>query len=302
MPHSSSTLNSMDTDPSSQDPSQPFAADNTWITVEDHQWEKEVERDLLLMLQAWHASSEVESARQDGADNLDELLNIQSRYFRNPVYFPLAGNTEQNLGDALAAAAQLLLIECKTRIGKSEWAREALPERQKSHTTELDKTEPENRGGKNRKAQLATVDIALRSDAEKDRAKNIANSCHFLVASHLDQKQEASDGERTLQFTYYWNFVMEGPYHGGTIECQPADNLKAMGASFDEFKEYVMALVKAREARRTDIGRLETQLIVLALRNGVWHGYRANDANLTAALNAAIAKRLVNKRSNFGLR
>jgi hypothetical protein len=256
-------------------------------TLFDQRWEKEIERDLLLRLQSWYASSAVKAARAEYVTNPAELLAIQVRHFLIPVYFPLAGNTERDLGDALGATAtnQLLLIECKRRIDRAAWDREANLPRTVPSSTKPNAKVIQNEGGKGRAKQLEAVSKSM-GLGSPDTAQEIARNCHVLVAPTPRRALSALGGQ-TLCFTAYWDFVMGDGKDLPKIKRQPIDDLLKKGASFKDFRDYVIALVDARKAVGTDTRRLEDQVIVLASRSGVWHGFRTSHTVLLNALEAA---------------
>ena len=283
--HLRSPMNSM---PASQDEQQTEHQNEIVFEIVDRRWEKEIERDLMMQLQTWHADRAVAQDRESPDANADALLKVHSEHFLEPVYYPLAGNTEKALGDALAAASKLLLIECKLRIEVGEWAREAEPRREEPDLSNPGNPKIYNAGGKNRRAQLAVVSKELYEQSEPERARRIANSCHVLIAS---DPQHPHAGPNALHFTLYWDFVMGAGQELPKIDPQSITQLEEFGAEFEEFRVYALSLVAARNGTGTDTRRLEDQLIVLARRKNSWQGHRATDKQLEAALKAALILR-----------
>lgn len=270
--------------------------------IADYRWEKEIERDLMLLLQTWHADGSVEEDLEHPEATAGELLKLHSRYFQEPVYFPLAADTEQALGDALTKAAGLILVECKQCIEPSAWRREALPAWKTPDPSDPTKEITSNKGGKNRWAQLGAVSLeldnelpfdlkllkqALDTDFERP-SRRIADECHVLVGA---APKHPGPGPAALRFTPYWSFMVDAGNPGAILGLEEMSLLKEKGSRFGDFRSYVLALIAARRSSGTDSRRLEDQLIVLAFRGRTWSGYRATDSMLEKALNAALEKR-----------
>lgn len=254
----------------------------TSIEPFDYMWEKEVERDLLLLLQTWHADCVVnEYQKNHNKALLKELLEVHSEAFQQPVYFPFAGKTENALGDAIAKAGGLYLIECKTVINSSAWTREAKPEIKTPNAQDSTKITVSNKGGKNRLAQLTAVEAALNKDKE-NRARNIANQCHVLIGAASEAKHL---GPSSLRFIWYWDFIMSNGKP--EIDLKELSELQEGNVSFQDFRDYVFALLKNRSSD-TGTQRLLNQMIVLVKDGDSWHGSRVTDQVLSLALKRAV--------------
>jgi len=257
--------------------------------VMDYNWEKEVERDLMLTLQTWYADSAVRSDRTLDLKSAtaDEILAAHSRHFQHPVYFPFAGKVERALGDAMVKAQGLILIECKLKIDEGEWRREAMPEKKGEKIVDGKKVPyTSNKGGKNRLVQLDAVSQAL-TLSDLDRAEAIANQCHVLIGA--DQSAEEK-GPSSLRFTLYWPFIVNGQGTVGVIEPKPLCELNSMHVSFDDFREYVLALAVQRGSTEGATRRLENQFVTLVNCEGTWQGHRATQEELVASIEYAQVK------------
>jgi hypothetical protein len=254
--------------------------------VMDYNWEKEVERDLMLTLQTWYADSAVRSDRTLDLKSAaaDELLAAHSRHFQHPVYFPFAGKVERALGDAMVKAQGLILIECKLKIDKDEWRREAMPETKvKKKVKGVEQISISNKGGKDRLSQLKAVSGALLSNG-LDRARTIANQCHVLIGADRSAEQK---GPSSLRFTLYWPFIVNGQRTVGVIDPKPLCELNSMHVSFDDFREYVLALAAQRGSTEGATRRLENQFITLVKCEGTWQGHRTTQEELVASIEFA---------------
>ena len=264
--------------PALETPQAESETENSTDAFIDPLWEKEVERDLLLLLQTWNLAAVIEAEKDDVMDRRLFLKHLPQR-LRQPVYFPLSGEAETVLGDALAQADGMFLFECKAEIDASKWKREALPAKEKRDVS--GETTISNKGGKNRQDQLTK---ATKIHGVEEMAA-IANSCHMLVASSGYRVLDDGAVNDGLCYTLYWPFVMSKDEHSVKIDLHPVDNLRKGGATLVDFYRYVRALIKAREEDGgIDTGSLEDQLIILAKCGTTWRGYRTSQTVLLAAL------------------
>lgn len=257
--------------------------DETKFTETLHTWEKEVERDLMLLLQTWHADGAIKKNISEEKTDITKLLDQHSKYFQQPVYFPFGAKTEAALGDAIAKANGLILIECKRKLDTADWTREALPEKIIASEEEGGKKEVINKGGKDRKAQLERVSEKLIEEFNYN-AKEIADQCHVLIAPFSKAK---GSGPAALRFTFYWDFIIGNEIEKCVIKATELNELKNLFVPFDEFYNYVLAMIQARNGNESITQSPENRFIFLAKDNNTWKGYKTSAQALPLILNLA---------------
>lgn len=287
--------------------------DEDAIALAQSRWEKGVEFALARWLQAWYVDkmltafgsahrqrhhSPAASGQAGAADPQGAVASMSFQALAANVnewnlerrYIPLGGNAESALGDSIAYASRLLLIECKQTLSLSERRREAYSKEHRTAGTKADTKVP-NPGGKNRYATLqalAMADPGLRS---------IGESCHILVGMHdfrapaqqatPDEDAVWRDGE--LAFTPYWPFIIQPDGSDrGVVDPAPIAVAARLGASLPEFVAYISALFEQDDGAWGDAARLDREIILMVNTASVeapdWKGGRMTRRQLKATL------------------
>ncbi|MGC4241141.1 MAG: hypothetical protein QM686_02775, partial [Herbaspirillum sp.] len=173
-----------------------------------------------------------------------------------PAYFPLDGNAESGLGDALVRAKKFLLIECKNTIDISELEREAYPTSYLRKNQVVKEGNVPNPGGKDRRRILKKI----RKDNQKFRNESIeaiGRKCHFLVGMDRTKKVEE------ISYADYWPFILGE--NGDEIPKYPIQEIVERGADYQEFMHYIMALLEFEDGKWEQDAHFLHREMVLAI-------------------------------------
>ena len=223
----------------------------------ESRWEKGVEFALARTLQAWYIDDQLSSRRL----TLEELPDAIRSWAIAPRYIPLDGNAEKALGDAIAGAKQLLLIECKKNLDTSGRAREAYaPMPPAGSSVEV---QPSAAGGKNRLKVLRAL------HNRGGELRGTGENCHLLVGMHEFPAAPGDDPKSTprkLAMTGYWPFIIgKNGEDVCVVDPKPICDAKNMGVGYRDFLIYLLALFEDESGNWSDDAAwLAQEVIILA--------------------------------------